>query len=502
MMLQLEEEMYTNKVIENFNAGILELDSNDEKGVTTLRSYLSKKLGCDPMRITKKYTGSACLGKKVYHADNFKGFNRIEIDNAAKELNMLEYRFRSKLDEIHRRKTSGLYAVLERSHVSTPSIDALIRNSSPKHYVGDKRKAENVGNISVQEEEELRDYFIQHPHLWNLNNQNSSSFNSSSNSDVNGIISNILSHVSDDGLQNIEDLIEAYKSRPELRTSNEFPISPQDNFRSEEYRDAILPSASSGFSISLATEAPSFLSEHSAATNFHVNDSCSSSSNNNNRFNSKSMNMGMSSSGIIGSSSTLAIGNSTSRKSEYDNYASSDYCEGEEGDRYMYLKSSSINKFEGAESNSNNGSNNVIDSNLLALESDQNAAADSLIGFINHIHREQSRSHDDLVDYVESVQRRSRSYNDLASMAQYSNNKTIASSSHHLTYCSQESKRNDDYGHGSYMDTSPRKSRSHNDLFDLIEKIVGCSDDNNDGDANDREDRSTELSIRTVLSDS
>jgi hypothetical protein len=154
-----------------------------------------------------------------------------------------------------------------------------------------------------------------------------------------------------------------------------------------------------------------------------------------------------------------------------------------------------MGKYEGVESDSNCG--NVTDSNIFDLESDQNAAADSLIGFINHIHREQSRSHDDLVDYVESVQRKTRSYNDLSNMAQHSNHKSIQNSSYNLSYYSQESKHSNadyDYGNLGYVGSSPRKSRSQNDLFDLIEKIVGCSGDN--------VNESTELSIRTVLSDS
>merc|ERR1712194_678195 len=34
---------------------------------TSLRTYLSEKLNCDPMRITKKFTGNASIGKKVFH---------------------------------------------------------------------------------------------------------------------------------------------------------------------------------------------------------------------------------------------------------------------------------------------------------------------------------------------------------------------------------------------------------------------------------------------------
>ena len=32
----------------------------------SLRAYLAAKLNCDPMRITKKFTSTACLGKSVY----------------------------------------------------------------------------------------------------------------------------------------------------------------------------------------------------------------------------------------------------------------------------------------------------------------------------------------------------------------------------------------------------------------------------------------------------
>lgn len=63
-----EEEAYTNKVIESFHAGSLMLPGME--GIT-LRAYLANKLNCDPMRITKKFTGAQCLGKRVYHGTYF-----------------------------------------------------------------------------------------------------------------------------------------------------------------------------------------------------------------------------------------------------------------------------------------------------------------------------------------------------------------------------------------------------------------------------------------------
>ena len=58
----IEEEEYVARIINAFNIGYL-----DAPAGTTLRSYLSEKLHCDPMRITKKFTGESCIGKRIFH---------------------------------------------------------------------------------------------------------------------------------------------------------------------------------------------------------------------------------------------------------------------------------------------------------------------------------------------------------------------------------------------------------------------------------------------------
>lgn len=55
-----EEEDYSVVLIDNFEKGVLQIPEG-----TTLRMYLANRLNCDPMRITKKFTGQNCLGKKV-----------------------------------------------------------------------------------------------------------------------------------------------------------------------------------------------------------------------------------------------------------------------------------------------------------------------------------------------------------------------------------------------------------------------------------------------------
>lgn len=131
-LLQAEEERYANKVIEHFNAGMLKLDEG-ERGIT-LRAYLSQKLGCDPMRITKKYTGASCLGKRVYHA--YRQSGKVEdVENAMVELNMLEDEFRLKLNQTSRKRgSSGSY--VDGHSITTPAIDALFKHPSSSSWGG------------------------------------------------------------------------------------------------------------------------------------------------------------------------------------------------------------------------------------------------------------------------------------------------------------------------------------------------------------------------------
>ena len=54
----VEEENFALRLIEEFKLGLLPLTDG-----TTLRTFLSKLLNCDPMRISKKFVGDKCIGK-------------------------------------------------------------------------------------------------------------------------------------------------------------------------------------------------------------------------------------------------------------------------------------------------------------------------------------------------------------------------------------------------------------------------------------------------------
>ena len=62
------------------------------------------------MRITKKFTGSQCLGKKVYRGTDNKKVNEEDIEKTRVEIDELEERFKEKLER-SRRVTRNLNPV-------------------------------------------------------------------------------------------------------------------------------------------------------------------------------------------------------------------------------------------------------------------------------------------------------------------------------------------------------------------------------------------------------
>lgn len=89
----VQEEEYTSRIIYYYNLGLLTLPEGQ-----TLRSYIAKKLNCDPMRITKKFTGACCIGKRVFSTCNKNSITKAEIEAAEKDLEQLEARFRQALE--------------------------------------------------------------------------------------------------------------------------------------------------------------------------------------------------------------------------------------------------------------------------------------------------------------------------------------------------------------------------------------------------------------------
>ncbi|CAB9512008.1 expressed unknown protein [Seminavis robusta] len=99
-----EEEAYANRLIQEFKAGLLPLTDG-----TTLRTFLSKLLNCDPMRISKKFVGSNCIGKQVFRRRT-ADINRLtpdQIQQSRAELSELERRFLERVAQTNRVKSAS-----------------------------------------------------------------------------------------------------------------------------------------------------------------------------------------------------------------------------------------------------------------------------------------------------------------------------------------------------------------------------------------------------------
>ena len=86
-----EEERYADLLIELFEKGHIE-----EKNGCTLRSFLSRKLHCAPMRISKKYAGKG-IGKMVFLSkktmSGYHGISAAALATSAARLRDAETRF-------------------------------------------------------------------------------------------------------------------------------------------------------------------------------------------------------------------------------------------------------------------------------------------------------------------------------------------------------------------------------------------------------------------------
>lgn len=99
-----EEEAYANRLIVEFKSGLLPLTDG-----TTLRTFLSKLLNCDPMRISKKFVGQNCIGKQVFRRRQQADLDRLstdEIERSRQELAELERRFLERVAQTNRCKNS------------------------------------------------------------------------------------------------------------------------------------------------------------------------------------------------------------------------------------------------------------------------------------------------------------------------------------------------------------------------------------------------------------
>ena len=94
-----EEENYALRLITEFKGGLLPLQDG-----TTLRTFLSKLLNCDPMRISKKFVGGNCIGKQVFkrRQQDIDRLTPEDLERTRLEISDLEKRFLEKTAQLNR----------------------------------------------------------------------------------------------------------------------------------------------------------------------------------------------------------------------------------------------------------------------------------------------------------------------------------------------------------------------------------------------------------------
>ena len=101
-----EEENYASRLIQEFKSGLLPLTDG-----TTLRTFLSKLLNCDPMRISKKFVGQNCIGKQVFRRrqQDLEKLAIDQIERIRKELSDLERRFLERVAQTNRSTSKSAF---------------------------------------------------------------------------------------------------------------------------------------------------------------------------------------------------------------------------------------------------------------------------------------------------------------------------------------------------------------------------------------------------------
>ena len=89
-----DEEDYAYRLAHYFHKGLLPIN----KG-TMLRLFLAEQLNCEPMRVTKKFSGSSCIGKQIYRPCEPTLETTAETAMALKELETLQLNCRVSVNE-------------------------------------------------------------------------------------------------------------------------------------------------------------------------------------------------------------------------------------------------------------------------------------------------------------------------------------------------------------------------------------------------------------------
>ena len=228
----IEEERYANRLVLEFEAGVLE----DCRDGVTLRSYLAKTLRCAPMRVSKKLAGK-CIGSKVFcrQGGDRKVFLQ-KIANGELKIPSLQRRTkqssnasnkparsRSPFDITDDEISSGSSSCTEDD--DTGSDNQTMMTSSKRKYVMDQNNypAGNMRQGPVQQQQQPDQEYVQPCPL--LSDFESNIYDYGADfylSDVTGSTGDNSPHAPDLGYDEWRDALSYFKETETISTQTDF----------------------------------------------------------------------------------------------------------------------------------------------------------------------------------------------------------------------------------------------------------------------------------------
>mmetsp|Transcript_26227 Transcript_26227/g.26468 ORF Transcript_26227/g.26468 Transcript_26227/m.26468 type:complete len:245 (-) Transcript_26227:280-1014(-) len=165
----VEEEIYASKIIELYMSGKLVVNPDDGR---TLRTYLAKKLHCNPMRISKKFADLDCLRARYQLTDH----SWQDIQNEQMILEKFEKEYREKDITVQSRRLLRRKYVYKNRKIDMDHglpLDSSVNENSfeniEKFKNSRKRSASNSSEISSDKSLSLLSYVdITHSHTEHL----------------------------------------------------------------------------------------------------------------------------------------------------------------------------------------------------------------------------------------------------------------------------------------------------------------------------------------------
>eukprot|EP00607_Mallomonas_marina_P000790 CAMPEP_0182431544 /NCGR_PEP_ID=MMETSP1167-20130531/50054_1 /TAXON_ID=2988 /ORGANISM="Mallomonas Sp, Strain CCMP3275" /LENGTH=217 /DNA_ID=CAMNT_0024618015 /DNA_START=6 /DNA_END=656 /DNA_ORIENTATION=+ len=139
-----EEHDYANMIVSCFKAGYA-----PGCGQTTLRCYVAEKINCNPMRVSKKFSGLKGLGEKMNHLNSFNKEIELKMKTILEEKRSA---FTAKEVEIERRANN-------KRKTYVPSLEQLLSGELLSDNARNKKRSNDEESVTRSDNPSDVSYF-------------------------------------------------------------------------------------------------------------------------------------------------------------------------------------------------------------------------------------------------------------------------------------------------------------------------------------------------------